>query len=101
VTRAILALKVQEQQLIASKKQAMAGVSRRPHNPQQLQLYTAAPQRQQQWGRQLQSPRVQTGSLPQGVGLGIPGSLPPSMGQLQQATLQIGAASAASWGSPY
>jgi hypothetical protein len=101
VTRAILALKVQEQQLIASKKQAMAGLSKRTHTTQQLQLHTPAPQRQQQWGRQLQSGSVQSGSLPLSVGLHGPVSPTPTLGQLQHATFQTGAAGAASWASPY
>jgi hypothetical protein len=102
VARAILALKLQEQQLIASKKQAMEGVRRRTHSPQQLQLQLHAPApRLQQWGRQLQAPNMQQGSMPLSVRLHGAVGYTPVLGQPQQASLDTAAASAATWGSPY
>jgi hypothetical protein len=56
VTRAILALKLQEQQLLAAKKYEMAGMNRRPQNTTKLQLRPARPQLQLLQQQQQQQP---------------------------------------------
>jgi hypothetical protein len=97
VTRAILALKVQEQQLLAVKKQAMAGINTNMHGrrSQHAQLQLQPARKVQQNRLRLQSNGMQQASILQSV---VP-TAPTSMLQLQQVFVHPAAVSAASLGS--